>query len=231
MKKHWKYLKGQFKKEFAKLLGSGRLSQDGDHEVSAWLYFDRMSFLREEFEELSGDLPMPIVTEVVTEAAPGDFLMPLMGENLDPFNHLSHNQQQENNETRSISNHPQDLEDNNSTLPSSSRPSVSARPRLSIGGQSNSSINAVGEYSRSRVTMTELCGSNDDDFFYLMSILPTMKRLTNVQKMRFRSKIEQFLLEAVSTNEYSSYINNFDPDSSLPAAENNRKRKSRNSRI
>ncbi|XP_023945537.1 uncharacterized protein LOC112051220 [Bicyclus anynana] len=39
----------------------------------------------------------------------------------------------------------------------------------------------------------------DADYMFLVSLLPTMRKLSNVQKLQFRGKVNQWLLEAVST--------------------------------
>ena len=42
---------------------------------------------------------------------------------------------------------------------------------------------------------------NDEDFFFLRSILPLMKKLTELQKLEFRGKINQWLYEATERNQ------------------------------
>lgn len=43
---------------------------------------------------------------------------------------------------------------------------------------------------------------HDPDYLYLMSLLPTLKQLTEIQKLQLRGKINEWLLEALTTNEY-----------------------------
>ncbi|XP_045490871.1 transcription factor Adf-1-like [Colias croceus] len=44
---------------------------------------------------------------------------------------------------------------------------------------------------------------NDPDYMFLMSVLPTVRNLSDVQKFVFRGKINEWLLEALTQNEYS----------------------------
>jgi hypothetical protein len=46
---------------------------------------------------------------------------------------------------------------------------------------------------------------NDEDYLFLMSILPSMKKLTDLQKLRFWGKINDWLLEAITQNQYSYF--------------------------
>ena len=50
---------------------------------------------------------------------------------------------------------------------------------------------------------------NDADYLFLRSILPSMKKLSEYQKLRFRGKINDWLLEALtpSQNSNSFYVN------------------------
>ncbi|CAK1545078.1 unnamed protein product [Leptosia nina] len=43
---------------------------------------------------------------------------------------------------------------------------------------------------------------NDPDFMFLMSILPTIRTLTDVQKFTFRGKVNEWLLEALAQTEF-----------------------------
>ena len=42
---------------------------------------------------------------------------------------------------------------------------------------------------------------NDEDFLFLRSILPSMKKLTELQKLEFRGKINQWLYETTERNQ------------------------------
>ncbi|CAF4957612.1 unnamed protein product [Pieris macdunnoughi] len=43
---------------------------------------------------------------------------------------------------------------------------------------------------------------NNPDFMFLMSILPTIRDLTDVQKFTFRGKVNEWLLEALAQNQF-----------------------------
>lgn len=43
----------------------------------------------------------------------------------------------------------------------------------------------------------------DADYMFLVSLLPTMRKLTDLQKLQFRGKVNQWLLDALQENQKS----------------------------
>lgn len=52
---------------------------------------------------------------------------------------------------------------------------------------------------------------NDEDYMFFMSMLPPFKRLTTLQKLRFRHKVSEMILEMTTQNEYANMFDNITP--------------------
>lgn len=64
-------------------------------------------------------------------------------------------------------------------------------------------LHAMEEVMETRSQSTDDGSKNDTDYLFLLSLLPIMKRLTEIQKLQFRGKINDWLLEIVTQNEFS----------------------------
>ncbi|XP_038215937.1 transcription factor Adf-1-like [Zerene cesonia] len=82
------------------------------------------------------------------------------------------------------------------TLPEPS--SSTSDPSLFMISKLNEITDKIDSHSGSTEDL-----KNDPDYMFLMSVLPTVRNLSDVQKFVFRGKINEWLLEALTQNEYS----------------------------
>lgn len=188
-------MKDQFRKELKKqpVLRSG---SEADVWVSTWQYYDLMTFLKDEV------LPVPTTGNL---------------------QELEESQvTQDTEETPEIC----DLDsDSNISLASpqpqssrsSSRPS-STIPSISLPKKRSSMKEDYLEIERKKLSLMEKrieiqnnsYLDKDDDMLYFQSLLPSVKKLTHIQKLKLRGKINDWLLETLSQNEQNN-TQNFQP--------------------
>nr|CAH7760717.1 unnamed protein product [Callosobruchus chinensis] len=197
LKKRWKHLKDQFRKELKKqpALRSGA---EADVWVSTLQYYDLMTFLKDEV------LPAPTTGNL---------------------QELEESQvTQDTDETPEI--YDMDSDSNislTSPRPQSSRSSSrqsSTTPSISLPKKRGSTKQDYLEIERKKLSLMEKRieiqnNSNldkDDDMLYFQSLLPSMKKLTHIQKLKLRGKINDWLVETLSQNE-QNYLKtqNFQP--------------------
>ncbi|XP_077288711.1 uncharacterized protein LOC143913064 isoform X2 [Arctopsyche grandis] len=187
LKKRWKHLKDQYRKEIKKqpVLRSGTESEMKSE--STWQYFNLMSFMK---------------NEVTPASYTGNLTV---------------------NETES--SHETEKRDTDIIESVSSPGSYNVQsPAGSSGSQPSSNFkirkrsikDAMLEIEKKKLLLMETRFKdsqqddklkNDEDFLFLRSILPTMKKLNELQKLRFRGKINEWLLEACTENERALYQN------------------------
>ena len=185
LKKRWKHLKDQYRKELKKQPVSTSGAEAPAHFTSSWQYFQLMSFMKDEL----------IPAETVG--------------NLD-------NSENDMQDTRSLSSINQD--DLDSEIQSSAS---HVTPTSSSSSSRKRTANTLREdmldLEKKKILLIEKRLSEseidrklktDEDYLFLMSILPTMKKLTDIQKLRFRGQINGWLLEAVTQNQYSYVYGN-----------------------
>lgn len=188
MKKRWKHLKDQYRKELKKqpILRSGSESEPWE---STWQYFNLMSFAKD---------------ELIPASSSGN---------------LSNNEI-ETLETENIETHS----DTEMMAPAS--PVLSQPIPSPIGSSASQTSSSFRKRTNIRDDMLEIEKKklllmetrlkdnqeeeklkNDEDFLFLKSILPNMKKLSDLQKLRFRGKINDWLIEAFTENERAYYQN------------------------
>nr|CAI5826740.1 unnamed protein product [Callosobruchus analis] len=177
LKKRWKHLKDQFRKELKKqpVLRSGA---EADVWVSTWQYYDLMTFLKDEV------LPAPTTGNL---------------------QELEESQvTQDTDETPEI--YDMDSDSNislTSPRPQSSRSSSrqsSTTPSISLPKKRGSTKEDYLEIEQTKLSLMEKRieiqnNSNldkDDDMLYFQSLLPSMKKLTHIQKLKLRGKINDW---------------------------------------
>lgn len=184
LKNHWKHLKTQYKKELEKKQKISTTEKSNELE-STWKYMELMAFMKDEL--------MPQTNKKWSE----DIL-------------------KQNKSNDKIS---KELEICRNNLKSKQNTSISYIESPSLSDTSISKMlitdnsqteglkkleNRKGmkivNFSKEFQSNEEFL--NDDDYMYLMSILPTMKKLNDVQKLRFRGKINEWLLDEITRNEY-----------------------------
>lgn len=174
LKKRWKHLKDQYRKELKKkpVTKSGAPTENW---VSSWQYFNRMYFLKDELLREKSTDNLPNIEGELQEI--GDYAYQIY----------------------------------------SPSPKRAAEPNINILkrslGDLAEEINDVGE-KRVRVIDEHSNNINDNDdltmdadYMYLMSILPTVRNLSEIQKLRFRGKVNDFLLKAITENESIAFNN------------------------
>lgn len=195
IKKKWKSLRDNFRKELKKkpTRRSGA-SREETEWVPQWKFFNSMVFLQD---------------EVMPEQGSGNLNLPLENSSEDGISARS------GSPTASLSHH-NFLEDDENTL--ASNQSLGSNMSLSVDGSAHSTRPRLAEQRQQMLKLEEekiallksrIADSKkeeqlktDEDYLFLMSILPSMKRLSNYQKLRFRHKITEIMLEMSSYNEY-----------------------------
>ncbi|XP_077287454.1 uncharacterized protein LOC143912125 [Arctopsyche grandis] len=200
LKKRWKHLKDQYRKELKKqpVLRSGAETETW---VSTWQYFYTMSFMK---------------TEVTRASSTGNLTV-----NETESRHNTENTQTDTDIFDSVSSpgsyHEQSPAGSSNCQPSST--SIRKRSENIRKRRIKDDMLEI-EKKQSMVMEKRLKDSqqdenlkNDEDFLFFRSILPTLKKLNELQKLRFRGKINEWLIEACTENERALYQNQL---SSLP---------------
>lgn len=210
LKKRWKHLKDQYRKELKKqpLLRSGA---EADVWVSSWQYFNLMTFLRDEV------MPAPSTGNLSvneTEDSQGVEDIETAEENTEMQNNLDNSDSEMVEPIMSPPSRPVPT----SSPCSSEQASSSSRKRMNV----RSSLLEIEKKKlllmekRLKETQHDQELNNDEDFLFLRSILPSMKKLTDLQKFQFRGKVNEWLFEATKQNQelshqhqgyYQSYYN------------------------
>ena len=200
LKKRWKHLKDQFRKELKKKPVS-KSGAEAECWVSSWQYFNLMAFMKD---------------EIIPAQTAGNL-------------HINHqlriddaeiNDAQEESQQSVESQEMRDSEEGPIQSPAPQRlssSSSSSLPSSTRKRKANSMREDMLELEKKKLMLLEKRVSEsrenellqkDEDYLFLMSILPTMKKLNDLQKLRFRGKINDWLLEAVTQNEYSFLYEN-----------------------
>ncbi|KAG6453240.1 uncharacterized protein LOC119191269 [Manduca sexta] len=151
LKKRWKHLKDQYRKELKKVLASSELNPE-EVEVT-WQYYNDLSFLRHELFT-RGTRKKNTEVPVVSEGSDTEH---------DSDSEASASKMRKYDDTKNVS----------------MGETFTAQDRMDVSWQ------------------------NDADYMFLMSILPSMKNLTEIQKLQFRGKVNDWLIEAYTQNGYA----------------------------
>lgn len=195
LKKKWKNLKDAYRKEFKKISTTPRSGDpgSGDDNSSHWKYFNLMSFLKEDFMTVEGD----------------SNLIENENEDLD----VSSPSEAPSSPTPA-SPRPRDI--------SPTRGSQSDTPLLTRKRSKANDIRAEYleiEKKKLKILEEEIAKQNNqntpdilknDDYHYLMSILPEMQKLNSIQKLRLRNKINQALMDEMTTAMYGDPLSHRD---------------------
>ncbi|XP_053625358.1 uncharacterized protein LOC128683597 [Plodia interpunctella] len=168
LKKRWKHLKDQYRKEVKKALKAHNGVVPDDY-LSCWQWYPYLSFLKEEIVATSNRNTKTLFSE-------------------------SESQSEEEFTDNPTKKFKQDLEN-------ASNKSLDSK-KLSIIMKRMKTMNDLIENKLSSSGMEDV-PRNDTDYMFLMSLLPSMKQLTELQKLHFRGKINDWLIETMSQNEYN----------------------------
>ncbi|XP_013195055.1 transcription factor Adf-1 [Amyelois transitella] len=169
LKKRWKHLKDQYRKELkkAKNAHNGEIPDD---YLSCWQWFPSLSFLKDEI--LNGSVKVNksvLVSDTDTQSDDAE----------------------DNSPTKKFKQNVENAA--NKSLDSKKVSIIMKR------------VNAIHELvSNKRTIGLDDATKNDTDYMFLMSLLPSMKQLTEIQKLHFRGKINDWLIEAMTQNEYNN---------------------------
>jgi hypothetical protein len=169
LKKRWKHLKDQYRKELKKVTQKG-LPED----VVPWQYYEALSFLKE---------------DVVKRERERFFLTPNSEEEASEDDKIAPRQKLVATEPRQPKKikAPKKVGDPTSKLGTILRRVVETKALLV------DRLNVMDDMQR-----------NDPDYLYLMSILPSMKQLTEIQKLHFKSKVSDWMLQVITSNAYGA---------------------------
>lgn len=167
--------------------------------VSPWQYFNLMAFIKDEIvpSKTTGNLDTGNETRNQPEENPDD-PAPI------------HNDESSEDTEMIEAEQPSPAASNPSTdsrATEDSSCSISSKRKRNAASQREAMLvleNKKLQFMEARLkTSQELAElRNDEDYLYLMSILPSMRRLSPIQKLRFRGKINEWLIEETTRAEY-----------------------------
>lgn len=190
LKKKWKHLKDQYRKELKKKPDS-RSGAEANDWLSSWKYFQSMEFMRHEV------MPAPSSGNLNPVEVEGNVDIPNEEDSTDVDIDM----------VDSVAASPASQQ---SPAPSTSQPTPISRKKGNMR-EEMLEIEKKIKLMEKRLNQSneEENLRNDADYLFLRSILPSMKKLSEYQKLRFRGKINDWLLEALtpSQNSNSFYVN------------------------
>lgn len=161
LKKRWKHLKDQYRKELKK---TPYFDENCD-QVHSWIHFNSMDFIRSEM------LPIKRRDQSRSESDDEDI---------------------------------QSESDAQATTTSASTENAENALLKHVSKR----IFKVSGLVEKHIRACEGDARKDPDYMFLMSILSSMKKLTEIQKLEFRGKINDWLLEVMTSNEYNGQSDN-----------------------
>ncbi|GIY49883.1 uncharacterized protein CDAR_102341 [Caerostris darwini] len=178
VKSRWKILKDSFNREVRNMAKNG-------NSCSKWAYFDSMSFL-------------------------------LKGSNslLLPSAYLSQSMIELNSPNTSSASYYNELSENSLHSPEEDTESISSRKRIKVTNSTmlnngTDSMNSSGYQTNSSVEYTGFrTEQSSEDYYFLMSLLPSFERMSPQQKMLVRIKMMQDVYEAAYGEMSSDYSHN-----------------------
>lgn len=182
MRKKWKNLRDQFRKE-KKKFPTPRSGDGGDEvEESTWPYFKLMQFINDD-----------ITPEIMT-------------------GNLNDSDSESINESNNAEQHTAEvLSPGTSTCSShttaSKRKKTASDYRDELIECERKKIALIEQKMASNSDQSEKC----DDFYFFMSLLPQMKQFNELQKLRIRNKITQVIIDEAERMQFShrpSYVDN-----------------------
>lgn len=186
-------MKDQFRKELKKYPVITTGSEGGSEYKSSWQYFDSMMFIRDEIQpsKMTGNLDASEGISSETEENEGN---DQQVENVAETEQLSDERESENPSPASVSTSTS----GNSSVRKKRTANLQREDMLGLEKKKLELMEARLNMSQANEALTK-----DEDYMYLMSILPTMKKLSVVQKLRLRGKINEWLIEEITRNEYA----------------------------
>lgn len=208
MKKRWKNLKDQYRKELKKI-PTPRSGDPGDNIQSTWQFFQQMNFLRFEILPDNSDtnlttvdcqLPNTSMSSPCIETNSSDSVIRESDINLcsptDSVNAQELTSPSVGDDEVRTTNTPLSINTASSSSRSLKRKTANdirmemlelEKKRLLLlekDLQQNSNANQSGE-------------SKSEDYYYLMSLLPQMESFTPLQKFNVRNRINQVMMEEI----------------------------------
>ncbi|XP_026757689.1 uncharacterized protein LOC113517259 [Galleria mellonella] len=161
LKKRWKHLKDQYRKELKKS------TCENSSYVSGWQHYDALSFLKDELlsKEKSRNTTLS-ETESIGNSDDGEDAIEAKKAKMTPKGEI------DDQDSKKL-------------------------------GVILKKLNATKQLIETKLLTIEDGPRNDPDYMFLMSVLPSIKQLTEIQKLHFRGKVNEWLLETIMHNEYS----------------------------
>lgn len=194
-------MKDQYRKELKKINKINSGDEGGELQLSKWPYFSLMQFLKEEFNhsKLKGNICSRNKANENNDSENED--------DPSPIDHDLDNSIEtavEGNETglgQGLGTEPQTEEPPKSTsfqLPRKRKETVQETVAKKMLVLEEKKLELLGNQNKEP--------SNEDleDYHFLMSLLPHLKALPPLQKLRVRNKLTEVVINEISTNQYYS---------------------------
>ncbi|XP_050345465.1 uncharacterized protein LOC126770231 [Nymphalis io] len=176
VKKRWKHLKDQYRKELKKIL-SKRLA------MSNWHYYNDLSF----------------ITDEVLTGRHG------VNKNANSNNVASENESDSDEQPLLRKKNPQQEPINRQPRSSDLvKRGLNAKKKPLIMKQLKELKDLI--QSKNKTMDDEL--RNDADYLFLISLLPTIRKLSDLQKLHFRGKVNEWLLQTLSQYQFTNVCDN-----------------------
>lgn len=221
VKTKWQYLRDTYRRELAKTNQPTGSASGGD---SKWKYFQLMSFLHDTYAPrvVVGNAPNP-------QQSDGDDASVSGGSPKQSMSHIDH----ELMNSQSGEQEPDELQLEEQQTGKSScysiTPGVSQVPKTIFKSPKNKfrqkkdALNDLVQLEKVMVAhLQELKNKKEDeekkdeDYFFVMSLLPYLRAIPPSRKLQMRIKLQQVLLECQSINQNSTSYNTSIPVASPP---------------
>lgn len=205
VKKKWKNLRDTFAKELKKIT---KPCSGADPEyIGTWAFYESMLFLKVVLNPRKSDKSIN-ETEVFTNPESD------MTDLSESMTSTTSAPEDKRDVTMAVPHgaflEDEDAEDNDSETPSMSRPTAAAvGPQLQTSPQTLKRQGDPLEAFQQKIKLIkkeQIDDDDDEDFHWFKSILPYMKQLPPLNKLRFRIQIQELLLKEISKiNTYISF--------------------------
>ncbi|KAL4707449.1 hypothetical protein ACJJTC_008634 [Scirpophaga incertulas] len=178
VKKRWKHLKDQYRKELKK---SSKLGIPDD--IVSWKYFDSLRFLKDDLKERDKDRLLSIMSKEKDAVKDDD----------------DDDDDDDEEETTDDDNPLINVKREAKRLTKAKIVRHHDSQMMNIILQQVSDTKSMMEY-RLNLLDDSMALRNDPDYLFLMSLMCSMKQLTDIQKLQFKSKVNDFLLQMITKN-------------------------------
>jgi hypothetical protein len=186
--KEWKSLRDNYRQELKKVASFQTSGSDSSHLFKPkWIYFEQMSFLKDFISPASMSGNLPSVPDTDVEESPSKNVHESSTSNPEVV-------PEETAPTTSLSN------------TTSAGPSVSDNCRRNLKRKREDYSFLTIEREKLAILKTNNEMKMDADYNFLVSFLPVVKNMNDIQKLKFRMKMSRLALEIMNGSQPASPV-------------------------